>query len=86
MSIIELPVIGSLCLRKDFWDFIRQTFQLAREKCMAKGYFDVQKTVSMTDHRFFVVVLSELGVGYIDTRIAQGFVQTVVKYVVKSND
>ena len=45
-----------------------------------------KKTVSMTDHRFFVVVLSELGVGYIDTRIAQGFVQTVVKYVVKSND
>ena len=53
---------------------------------MAKGCFDVQKTILVRDRRFFVVVLSEMGVGNIDIRVAQGFVRTIEKYVVKSSD
>ena len=50
------------------------TLQIARGKCMAKGCFDVQKTFLVRDHRFFVVVISEMDVGSIDKRVAQGFV------------
>ena len=34
-------------------------------------------------HRFFAAVLSGMGVGNSDTSVAQGFVRTTVKYVVK---
>ena len=37
----ELPVIGSLCLRKDSGIATRQTLQLAG-KMYVKGWFDVQ--------------------------------------------
>ena len=53
---------------------------------MAKGCFDVQKTVLVRDHPFFAAFLSEVGVDNIDTRVAQAFVWTIVKYVVKSSD
>ena len=45
-----------------------------------------KKTILVRDRRFFVVVLSEMGVGNIDIRVAQGFVRTIEKYVVKSSD
>ena len=66
---------------------MRQTLQLARKKCEAKGCFDVKKkTILVRDHRFFAAVSSEMGMGGIDTREAQGFVRTTVKYIVKSSD
>ena len=37
-------------------------------------------------HRFFAAVLSGMGVGNSDTRVAQGFVRTTMKYSVKSSD
>ena len=37
-------------------------------------------------HRFFAAVLSGMGVGNSDTRVAQGFVRTTLKYSVKSSD
>ena len=52
---------------------------------MAKGCFDAKKTILVRDHRFFAAVLSGMGVGNSDTREAQGFVRTTVKYVVKSS-
>ena len=42
-----------------------------------------KKTISVRDHRFFAAVLSGMGVGNSDTRVAQGFVRTTVKYIVK---
>ena len=45
-----------------------------------------ETTILVRDHRFFASVLSEMGVGNINTRVAQGFVWTTVKYVVKSSD
>ena len=45
-----------------------------------------KKTILVRDRRFFVVVLSEMGVGNIDIRVTQGFVRTIEKYVVKSSD
>ena len=45
-----------------------------------------KKSISVRDRRFFVVVLSEMGVCNIGTRVAQGFVRTIEKYVVKSSD
>ena len=50
---------------------------------MAKGCFDAKKTILVRDHRFFAAVLSGMGVGNSDTRVAQGFVRTTVKYIVK---
>ena len=48
----ELPVIGFLCLRQDFW--LQFRLQFNREKCMAKCCFDVKKkTILVRDHRFF---------------------------------
>ena len=47
----ELPVIESLCSRKDFWD--RQganTTTVSRSK----------RTIMARDHRFFAAILSEL--------------------------
>ena len=73
----ELPVIGSMCLRKDLWD--RHEANIAtRQK--------EKKTILVRDHRFFAAVSSEMGMGGIDTREAQGFVRTTVKYIVKSSD
>ena len=40
-----------------------QTLQLVRKKCMAKGCFDVKKTILVIYHRFFPGILSEMGVG-----------------------
>ena len=51
---------------------------------MATGCFDVQKNDFGERSSLFVAVLSEMGVDNIDTRVAQGFVRTAVKYEVKS--
>ena len=40
---IELPLIGYLCLRKELWDRVGQTFQVAGSKCIGKSCFAVQK-------------------------------------------
>lgn len=40
---------------------------------MAKGFFDVQKIHLERDYRFFVAVLSEMDLGNVDGREAQGF-------------
>ena len=45
-----------------------------------------KKTILVRDHRFFAAVLSRMGVGNSDTRVAQGCVRTTVKYSVKSSD
>ena len=44
-----------------------------------------KKTILVRDHRFFAAVLSRMGVGNSDTRVAQGCVRTTVKSV-KSSD
>ena len=63
-----------------------QTLQLAREKCTAKGYFNVRRNDFGERSSLFCAVFSETGVGYFDTKVAQGFVRTTVKYSVKSSD
>ena len=45
-----------------------------------------KKSILVRDRHFFVVVLSEKSVGNIDIRVAQGFVRTIEKYLVKSSD
>ena len=47
----ELPVIGSLCFRKDFWD---------RHGANIATVSRSKKTIMERDHRFFAAVLSEL--------------------------
>ena len=47
----ELPVIGSLCFRKDFWD---------RHGANIATVSRSKKTIRERDHRFFAAVLSEL--------------------------
>ena len=51
---------------------------------MATGCFDVQKNDFGERSSLFVAVLSDMGVDNIDTRVAQGFVRTAMKYEVKS--
>ena len=48
--------------------------QFARKKRAAKGSFDGQKNDFAERSSLFTAVLSEMGVGYIDARVAQGFV------------
>ena len=38
----ELPVIGSLSLRTDFWDHYGANIATYQKKCMANGCSDVQ--------------------------------------------
>ena len=47
----ELPVIGSLCSRKDFWD---------RHGANITTVSRSKRTIMERDHRFFAAVLSEL--------------------------
>ena len=50
-----------------------QTLQVARRKCNAKSCFDVQrkikkkKTILGTEKHFFVLVLSKMDLGNVDT-------------------
>lgn len=44
------------------------------------------KNILVRDHRFFAAVVSWVGVRNFDAGVAQGFVWTTVKYVVKSSD
>lgn len=52
-----------------------QTLQLARKKCMARGCFNIQRNnFGERDSPLFTAVLSEMDLGYVDTREAQVFV------------
>ena len=87
MTMIKLPLIGSLCLRKDFWD--RHWANVAtclREMYGERLFRHSKKSILVRDRHFFVVVLSEMSVDNIDIRVAQGFVRTIEKYLVKSSD
>ena len=67
----ELPVIGSLCLRKDFWD--RHGANIATHK---KGMYS--ETFRSPKKReiiaFLPLIYQKWGVSNIDTRVAQGFI------------
>ena len=83
----ELPVIGSMCLRKDLWDRHEANIATRQKEMWGERLFRRQKkTILVRDHCFFAAVSSEMGMGGIDTREAQGFVRTTVKYIVKSSD
>ena len=56
----ELPVVGFLCLRKDFWDHHGANIATCLKEILAKGFFDVQKTIMERDQRFFAAVLSQI--------------------------
>ena len=56
------------------------------ERNVRRKVVSTQKTILVRDHRFFAAVLSGMGVGNSDTRVAQGFVRTTMKYSVKSSD
>ena len=66
----ELPVIGSLCLRKDFWD--RHGANIATRK---KGVYS--ETFRSPKKReviaFLPLIYQKWGVSNIDRRVAQGF-------------
>ena len=47
----KLPVIGSLCSRKDFWD---------RHQAKITTVSRSKRTIMERDHRFFAAILSEL--------------------------
>ena len=56
----ELPIIGYLCLCKDFWDCHGQRLQVARRKYMVKRWLLKKKTILETDQHFLAAVLSEM--------------------------
>ena len=60
----ELPVIGSLCLRKDLWDCHGANIATRNKGMYGKGLFRYpkKKTILGRDHRFFSAVLKEMGV------------------------
>ena len=45
-------------MRKDFWD--RHGANIAKKNSVARGYFDVLKTILDRDNRFYAAVLSEM--------------------------
>ena len=71
MIINKLTAIRALCLRKDFWDHHQANIQLAKNKCTARGRFDVQKkTILERDYHFFAAVLLEIDLDNVYTREA----------------
>ena len=59
----ELPLIGSLCLRKDLWDCHGANIATRNKGMYGKGIFRYpKKKVLGRDHRFFSAVLKEMGV------------------------
>ena len=87
MTMIKLPVIGSLCLRKDFWDRHWANVATCLRETYGERLFRHSKKIDFGERSsLFVVVLSEMSVGNIDIRVAQGFVRTIEKYLVKSSD
>ena len=71
----ELPVIGSLCLRKDLWDCHGANIATRNKGMYGKGLFRYPKK-----KRFWGEIIAFFrcfktnGGGNIDTRVAQGFV------------
>ena len=72
MIMNKLTAIRALCLRKDFWDHHLANMQLAKNKCMARGRFDVQKKkwILERDYHFFAAVLLEIDLDNVYTREA----------------
>ena len=80
----ELPVIRSLCLRKDLWHCNGANIASRKKGMYGDRLFRRPKNDFGERSSLFVAVLSEMGVDNIDTRVAQGFVRTAMKYEVKS--
>ena len=54
----ELPVIGSLCFREEFWDWCEAS---RRKEIYGERLFRRPKKDNLEkDHRYFVAVLSEM--------------------------
>ena len=60
----ELPVIGSLCLRKDFWDRHGANIATRWNEMCVKGVSTTKNTILDTGYCF----LSEMDLGDVDTR------------------
>ena len=57
----ELPVIGSLCFREEFWDRCEANIASRREEIYGERLFRRPKKDNLEkDHRYFVAVLSEM--------------------------
>ena len=72
----ELPVIGSLCLRKDLWDCHGANIATRNKGMYGKGLFRYPKKKNDFGERssLFFRCFKRNGGGNIDTRVAQGFV------------
>ena len=65
----ELLVIGSLCLRTDFWDRHGANIATHLEELYGERLFRrPKKTILARDFRFFAVLLSEMDLTNADTR------------------
>ena len=83
----ELPVIGSLCFRKDSWERHEVNIATRQKGMYGERLFrsPKKKTIMKRDYRFFSAVLSELGW----LMLIQGKRKSVLitmKYEVKSTD
>ena len=71
----ELPVIGSLCLRKDLWDCHGANIATGNKGMYGKGLFRYPKKNDFGERSsLFFRCFKRNGGGNIDTRVAQGFV------------
>ena len=67
----ELPVIGSSCLRRDFWvPHWKHITARWKEMYGERLFRRPKKTILQREYHFFAAVLSEMDLGNVDTREA----------------
>ena len=67
----EFPGIGSLCLRKDFWDRHGANIATRQKGTYGERLFQrLKKTILDRDYHFFATVLLEMDLGDVETREA----------------
>ena len=83
----ELPVIGSLCLRKDFWDRHGTNIATRQKEIYGERLFRRPKKKKMErDKRFFPEVLSQMINNDVDAWEVKFFIRIPTKYVIKYTD
>ena len=82
----ELPVIGSLCLRKDFWDRHGTNIATRQKEIYGERLFRRPKKKMERDKRFFPEVLSQMINNDVDAWEVKLFIRITTKYVIKDTD
>ena len=82
----ELPVIGSLCLRKEFWDRHGENIVTRYKGTYGERFFWSPKKRFLQDYGFFAAVLLYMDRDMLIRGKCKFFVGITTKYVIKKTE